>query len=89
MSRGGARGRGKGAVRGYFRLSNQSRGGPARFGLLSVIYELPQSNGTTDRGVGVHGAGRGGGNIAGHQQQRYTLYICMYCTSTIIIRHCI
>lgn len=70
----------KGAVRGYFRLSNQSWGGPARFGLLSVIYELPQSNGTTDRGVGVYGTGRGGkwSNIAGHQQQRYTLYICMY-----------
>lgn len=50
-----------GEVRGYFRLSNQSWGGPVRFGLLSVIYELPQSNGTTDRGVGVHGMGRGGG----------------------------
>lgn len=49
----------------------------ARFGLLSVIYELPQSNGTTGtqaecRGMGVDGEG---GKVT-H-------------TSTIIIRHCI
>lgn len=47
----------------YFRLSNQRARrvwGAARFGLLSVIYELPQSNRTTGTTAAGSGVGKGG-----------------------------